>query len=255
MKLYDTTLPHRSLIHEIWDLCDADITSYPLKAVVRRVNSALETLVGLIINADGTWQFDDTNYTTTPVGKQDLTSAEISYSFADEYLEIEEIDILDTGGRYIKITPFDAVEMGVSFEEYFNITFAGSTYTAPVGFPFYYDKHGDTIRLSAGPTAANTTLTKGLRARFTRTAKLYTMSNSTTITSGEESVEPGIASPYHQLIAYMSSIPFCMSNNKRDRVPLYEKKVDEMTKDMIDFYTKREKDARKIMTPKRIQYL
>src|SRR3990167_2343230 len=240
---------------EVRSLCDADSTSYTAADLLRRVNSALETCVAYIINADGTWQFDDTNFTTTPVGKGDLTSAGISYSFADEYLEIEGIDILDTGGRYIKITPFDAVEMGVSFEEHFNITFAGSTYTAPVGFPLYYDKHGDTIRLSSGPTAANTTLTKGLRARFTRTAKLYTMSNSTTITSGEESVEPGIASPYHQLIAYMSSIPFCMSNNKRDRVPLYEKKVDEMTKDMIDFYTKREKDARKIMTPKRIQYL
>ena len=74
MRLYDTTLPHRSLIHEIWDLCDADITSYPLRGVVRRVNSAIEALVGKIINTDGTWQFDDTNYTDLPVGTGTLIS-------------------------------------------------------------------------------------------------------------------------------------------------------------------------------------
>ena len=227
---------------EIRTLCDADASSYQAPDLLRRVNSALETCVGKIINADGTWQFDDTNYTTTPVGKGDLTSGEISYSFSDEFLDIEGIDILDTGGHYIKITPFDAVEMGVSFEEYFNITFAGSTYTAPVGFPFFYDKNGDTIRLSAGPTAANTTLTKGIRARFKRTADLFTSAQVTTGTK-----VPGIASPFHQLLAYMAALPYCMSY-KKDRVALFEKKVDEMTKDMIDFYTRREKDKRPVMT-------
>lgn len=237
------------LNQEIRDLCDADATSYPAATLLRRVNSALETCVGKIINTDGTWQFDDTNYTTTPVGKGDLTSGEISYSFNDEFLDIEGVDILDTGGTYRKIEPFDAAEMGVSFEEYFNITFNGTTYSAPSGFPTHFDKQGDTIRLSYAPAAANTTLTKGIRLRFKRTADIFTSAQVTTGTK-----EPGIASPYHQLVAYMAAIPYCMSY-KKDRVPLYERKVDEMTKDMLRFYSKREKDTRKIMRPKGILYI
>lgn len=234
---------------EIRDLCDASSTSYTDAQLLRRVNNALETCVAKIINADGTWQFDDTNYTDLPEGLGNLVSGQISYSFASEYLDILEIMILTTGSIYQRITPFDADEVGMSFEEYFNITYDGSSYTAPDGFPYYYDKVGDTIRLSNSPKAANCTLTKGIKARFKRTADLFTSAQVTTGTK-----VPGIASPYHQLLAYMSAIPYCMSY-KKDRIAPYEKKVDEMTRDMLKYYSKREKDKRNIMTPKRILYI
>jgi len=237
------------LNQEIRDLCDADTTSYPAATLLRRVNSSLETCVGKIINADGTWQFDDTNYTDLPEGTGNLVSGQISYSFASEYLDILEIMILTTGGIYQRITPFDADEVGMSFEEYFNIIFDGLTYSAPTGFPYYYDKVGDTIRLSHSPTSANTTLTKGIKVRFKRTASIFTSAEVTTGTK-----VPGIASPFHQLLAYMSALPYAISY-KPNRVPLFEKKIDEMTKDMIKYYSKREKDKRNIMTPKRILYL
>ena len=253
MRLYDTTLPHRSLIHEIWDLCDTDITGLPLRRVLRSINSSIETLVGKIINADGHWQYDDTNYTDLPVGTGNLVSGQSSYSFSSEYLDILEVMILTTGGIYQRITPFDPSEMNQSWDEWVG----SATGTIPNGFPQYYDKVGDSIRFDRSPTATHATLTAGLKVRFKRTAKLYTMSNSTTITSGEETVEPGIASPYHQLIAYMSSIPFCISY-KKDRVEGYKREIGSddrrspyyggMMLDMVNFYARREKDDRPVMT-------
>jgi len=229
---------------EVRSLCDADSTSYTAADLLRRVNSALETCVGKIINADGNWQYDDTNYTDLPVGTGNLVSAQSSYSFSSEYLDILEVMILTTGGIYQRITPFDPSEMDMSWDEWVN----SATGTIPNGFPQYYDKLGDSIRFDKSPTATYATLTNGLKVRFKRTADLFTSAQVTTGTK-----VPGIASPYHQLLAYMAAIPYCMSY-KKDRVPLYEKKVDEMTKDMIDFYTRRAKDERTIMSVEFLPY-
>ena len=232
------------LNQEIRDLCDADTTSYTAATLLRRVNNALETLVGKIINSDGNWQYDDTNYTDLPVGTGNLVSGQSSYSFSSEYLDILEVMILTTGGIYQRITPFDPSEINQSFDEWVG----SATGTPPNGFPEYYDKVGDSIRLDRSPTAAHATLTNGLKVRFKRTADLFTSAQVTTGTK-----VPGIPSPYHMLIAYMAAIPHCMTY-KKDRIALYEKKVDEMTKDMIEFYTRRAKDERPVMTMEQIIY-
>lgn len=226
------------LNQEIRDLCDADSTSLTNATLLRRVNTSMETCVGKIINSDGNWQFDDSNFSDLPVGTGTLVSGQSSYSFSSEYLDILEVMILTTGGIYQRITPFDPSEMDMSWDEWTN----SATGTIPNGFPQYYDKVGDSIRLDKSPTATYATLTNGLKVRFKRTADLFTSAQVTTGTK-----VPGIASPYHQLIAYMAAIPYCISY-KKDRVALYEKKVDEMTKDMIDFYTRRAKDERPVMT-------
>lgn len=232
------------LNQEIRDLCDADTTSYTAATLLRRVNNALETLVGKIINSDGNWQYDDTNYTDLPVGTGNLVSGQSSYSFSSEYLDILEVMILTTGGIYQRITPFDPSELGQSFDEWVG----SATGTPPDGFPQYYDKVGDSIRLDRSPTATHATLTNGFKVRFKRTADLFTSAQVTTGTK-----VPGIASPYHQLIAYMAAIPYCMTY-KKDRVALYEKKVDEMTRDMLEFYTRRAKDERPVLTMESIIY-
>lgn len=232
------------LNQEIRDLCDADSTSYQAATLLRRVNSSLETLVGKIINADGYWQYDDTNYTDLPVGVGDLVSAQSSYSFSSEYLDILEVMVLSKDGTYRRVIPFDPSQLGMSFDEWVG----SATGTPPNGIPEYYDKLGDSIRFDRSPTATYVTLTSGLKVRFKRTADLFTSAQVTTGTK-----VPGIASPYHQLIAYMAAIPYCMSY-KKDRVALYEKKVQEMTQDMIDFYTRRAKDERPVMTGEFMAY-
>ena len=233
---------------EIRDLCDADTTSYMAATLLRRVNSALETLVGKIINADGHWQYDDTNYTDLPVGTGTLVSGQSIYSFSSEYLDILEVMILTTGGIYQRTTPFDPSEMNQSWDEWVG----SATGTIPNGFPQYYDKVGDSIRFDRSPTATHATLTSGLKVRFKRTADLFTSAQVTTGTK-----VPGIASPYHQLIAYMAAIPYCMSY-KKDRVEGYRREVGSenrespyyggMMLDMVNFYARREKDDRPVMT-------
>ena len=222
-------------------LCDADTTSYTAADLLRRVNTGLETLVGKIINADGTWEYDDTNYTDLPVGTGTLVEAQESYSFSSEYLQVQAIKVKDVSGNWIIVENIDQFSDnlgGIAIEEYFSAT----------GLPQYYDILGDTVRLYPAPTSTAVTLSAGLKVHFKRTADLFTSAQVTTGTK-----EPGLPSPYHVLLAYFAAIPYC-ALYKKDRVACLEKKWDEGVREVIKHYSHREKDRRKIMTMKGISY-
>ena len=226
---------------EARDLCDADATSYTAATLLRRINNSLEQVVGWIINADGTWEWEDTNYTDLPVGTGDLVQGQETYSFASEYLEIKSIEIKGTDSVYRKILPIDYSELGdVSVQEYFGLNTTGA--------PTHYDIIGDSIRLYPAPTSTAVTLTAGLKVRFTRTADLFTSAQVTTGTK-----VPGLPSPYHIILSYMAAIPYCQSY-KQDRVGLYKKEVESLKNEIIKFFAHREKDKRKIITTKSISF-
>lgn len=248
MQFYDDT-NKQGICQEIDRLCDTNDTSYPRLAKTSRVNNALEELVGEIINADGTWQYDDTNYTTTPFGQGNLVSGQISYSFAAEYLQIEEISILDINGYYRKLTPFDSSEEGKTFEETFNITFNGSAYVAKDGLATHYDIVGDTIILSNSPTAVYATLTKGLKIKFKRTAQLFTAVSTT----AADTTEPGLPSTHHIILAYMAALPY-LNIYKQQRVPFVERKILTMKTSLLKFYSQRQKGKKNIMETEFISF-
>lgn len=218
---------------EVRDLCDADTTSYPAATLLRRVNSALEEEVGKIIMIDGFWQFDDTNYTDLPIGTGTLIAAQSSYSFASEYLTLLKAKVKDANGNWHILIPIDQAEDSEALEDRLTVD----------GLPTHYDKVGDSIKLFPAPAAASVTLTNGLKVEFQRTASIFTSAEVSTGTK-----VPGIASPYHMLICYKAALPYCMAY-KKDRVALYEKKVMDLEKDMLDYYGRRPRDEVKRMTP------
>ena len=216
-------------------LCDADTTSYPAAVLLRRINNAYEDVISWLINADGTWQFDDQNYTDLPIGTQTLVAAQKTYTFNDKFLQILEVQVKDIDGNWQILRPIDQ-------REYSDLTPLDEDFETD-GLPEYYDKiSDDTIKLFPGPSATYCTLASGLKIKFKRTASLYTSAEVTTGTK-----EPGFASPFHYILAYMAAIPYCM-NYKKDRVALYKKRVEEMEKGLLEHYSQREKDKRKIIT-------
>ena len=122
--------------------------------------------------------------------------------------------------------------------------------TFNTGLPEYYDILGDSFTLYPAPTATAVTLTAGLRVDFVRTASLFTPVSTTT----EDSTEPGLPSPFHKLLVYYASIPYCTKYHP-ERVRWLEKKWDEGVKDLIKFYARRNLDRRDIMSGKEITYI
>lgn len=249
MIFYDS-VNKRAICQEIDRLCDSDDTSYPRVDKTSRVNDALEEVVTWIIQADGTWQFDDNNYTTLPRGTGTLIEGQAQYSFASEYLDIIEVEILDNNGLYRKIEPFDPSEFGdLSWDQYFGVDGSGNPKT---GWPRVYDKTADGLRLGPAPTATTCTLTAGIRVTFQRTAQLFTVATDTST----DSTAPGFASPFHVVLAYMAAIPYCMSYKPARIAALIAKVGDSdpstgMKRQILTFYSNREHDVRKQMTSKR----
>jgi len=236
----------QDLVSMINDFCDSNATSYPIASKVRNGNTGYEKLIGKILEADGDWQWDDTNFTDLPRGTGTLVEGQETYSFASEYLNILMVEVLvdSSPDVFRKLKPLDSLDLGeLSPEEYFGQESNGDP---KKGMPEYYDKVGDTIILYPAPAATSVTLASGLRVWFQRTADLFTTTDT--------SQEPGIPSPYHHLIAVWASIPFNMKYHP-ERVPWLEKKWDEGIVNMLKFFGKREKDKRHIMTNKSINYI
>lgn len=239
------------IVSEVDLLCDSNITSYPLLAKVRRYNASVNEVVGEVINADAAWQWDDTNYTDLPVGTSDLVEGQETYSFSEDYLQIESIEILDDDAeKYYRLKPLDIQERKLSPDEHFGVETGGAP---KKGRPVWYDIQGDTVYLYPSPAAADVTLTAGLKVWFKRSHREITMSNSTTVQSGEETRNPPFPSTHHILLAYMIAIPYCMSY-KKDRVGWLEKKVVEMKATLLSHYAYRDKDKRTKLSTRDISF-
>lgn len=213
-------------------LCDADSTSYPDAVLLRRVNQAYEEIVGKLLQVDGRWQFDDSNYTDLPIGTTDMVASQQDYAFDVRFLAVERVECKDSAGIWHELEPIDKEDIDVAMSEYLKTP----------GMPIQYDKQGESIILYPAPSATETTLTAGLKVHYKRTASIFT---SAEVTTGTKT--PGFPSPWHMILAYKAAIPFCMSY-KKDRVALYEQKAADMEKALLKHESKRSRDEQAIIT-------
>ena len=243
MQFYDAT-NKQGICQKADDICDSDDTSYPRVKKTREANNALEQVVGWLINADGKWQFDDTNYTNFPIGTYTLVNSQGVYSFNDKFLQLLDVQVKNVDGVYQIVKPIDQkdTQSTVPLREEFITD----------GMPLFYDKiSDDTIELLPAPdNGVSVTLASGLRIYFKRTASLFTVASDTSA----DTQTPGFASPYHEILAWMTALPYCMTY-KKDRVGMIELKIQQLKEALINHYTKRAKDERFIMTPKGILYI
>lgn len=146
MQFNDTT-NGQGLVQDAYFRVGLDATqgpiSYPINDLVRNANNALDDAVGIILGSDGRWQFDDTNYTTLPIGTTDLVTGQKDYTFDPKYLDVISVEVKDIYGNWYQLTPFDIkdVPKGMSLTDYFKTP----------GAPLKYDKIGNSIVVYPGP--------------------------------------------------------------------------------------------------------
>lgn len=246
MQFYNDTTKD-ALCQEVDRLCDTTDTNYSRLAKTARINASQDEVVSWIITADGTFEFDDKNQSDLPRATFTLQEGVARYNFATEFLRVLELEIKDANGVYYRIKPLDPDALGgLSWDEYFGTT-SGSPNT---GLPEYYDTNADGIVLGPAPTASSVTLAAGGRVTFQRKPVAFTSTSATTT----DSTEPGFASPFHVVLAYMAAIPYC-TTYKKDRVATYVQKVAEMKQQILQFYGRRNRDQRAIITNKPINFI
>lgn len=178
----------KGLVQDAYYEVKANTVSYPIADVVRNANNGLDTVVTLILGADGKWQFDDTNATDLPIGSTDIISGQQDYSFDEEYLVIKSIEISDQYGNWRRLIPLDNDDLLK--------TQALSALDLQSGNPTHYDKMGESIILYPIPNY-NLRLdeegTAGIRAYFQRKISYFEITDT--------DKEPGFAKHLHKYIS------------------------------------------------------
>jgi len=203
-------------------LADADSTSYTAANLLIDVNTAVETLVGKIIQVCKHFTFDDENFANIAQGTITLEEGVSKYTITDKFLHILEIKVEDNNG-YLHIVE------------------------ATTGLPTQYRAIGRTIFLAPAPKASAVTLTAGAEFSYTRTSYQITSADVTTGT-----LVPGIASPWHITIARMAAIEYC-SSYKKDRVPKLMAQIQDDIygrEGLLSFYINRQQDRGSRLIPK-----
>ena len=227
---YNSEANSQDIVNQTLWYCSASTTDYPINDLTRNANIAYHKAVVNIQSADGTWDYDDTNNTTLPIGTADLVSGQQDYALDDTMLELQRVEIKNSAGDWVLLKPTDQSE----------IHEAMSAYQSTDGAPFEYDKVGRSLFLYPAPNYASVA---GLKVHFKRHANIFTAADNTK--------EPGFADAFHNIICLYTAREYCLLY-KPERLVLIQNEIHELEAQMKKFYARRTKDVKTKLTPRRI---
>jgi hypothetical protein len=166
MKLYNP-VENDGLIDEILRITGTTSAVYSLKAMVLRLNNALDKYWFLASSSSPKGTFDDTNNTSLPVETQNIVAGTNAYkisSFTNEVLQISKLAVLNDDGEEVDLIREDFDDLQSFYELY-------TTDSDQQGIPGYWTKMGDYIYIRACP---NYSETSGLRAYVNRELSKFT---------------------------------------------------------------------------------
>lgn len=212
---------------------DGTSTAYTTPDLTYSLNRALEKVTSIIREAQGRWQWDDSNDTDFPIATTALVANQQDYSLdGTSHFRIERIEVKDTAGNWSKLVPFDQVDA-------YSQSLTGLLNTP--GSPGYCDKVGNSLFLYPAP---NYSQAASLKLYYER-GPSYFVTTDTTKT-------PGFNPLYHRYLslvaaqdyAQIHSLPIAGGVLKNGtRTGLYIP-IQDMEGEIETFYTLRDVDDR-----------
>lgn len=220
----------------------SDTTSYPIKAFTRNANFALDRVLSLIFKADN-WLFDDTNQTGELLDvSNNLVNGTQKTACSVTWLTIERLRIKDPNGNLIILPELNRRQQG------------NAQLTAPAGTPTSYFRLGNYLYFDKAP---NYNATGGIEVQFQRGASYFA--------NGDTTKAPGFATQFHRLVSLWGALDWCDLNSP-SRSPSIRARIGSppdlmnnqagsgMEKELVDFYSRRDGDARPTLTTRREDY-
>ena len=138
---------------------------YPLADMVASANRWVQAVGLWIWRVSGTWEFDDSNYTTLPFATTNLVNNQQDYALPTTALALRRVEVRDANGIWSQLTQMDASEVGGALLEQGKIA----------GLPRHYDVVGNSLMLYPRPAAASVTLVGGLRMQVDRESLTFSV--------------------------------------------------------------------------------
>ena len=205
------------------------------------INLGLDDIWSVILQASGKWNFDDSNQTDYPIITTNLVSGRRDYTFTldgtgNVILDIYRVMVANSSGQYTEIYPVDQQDTtsraGNKEDTGSFINGANAT-----GTPTRYDKTANGIFLDVIP---NYNSSNGLKIFINREASYFTTSDTTK--------KPGFAGLFQTYPAIFASELYAGIKTLSNLKKLTLDKAN-MRRDVENYYSKRDKDTAKRMTP------
>lgn len=209
------------------------------------VNLTLSKALSLIFEADGRWQFDDSNHTdpsgnlTYPIIKGNLVSGQRDYPFLTDdnnnlILDIYKVAILpsSTATLYEELAPLDELMDTNMIAE-----------SSTTGVPTAYGKLSNGVFLDTPPSY---NATNGIKLYISREASSFAVTDT--------AKKPGFAGLYHEYLALVPAYNYARDNS----MPIAEqlkRDIREMEVEIKKHYSRRSKDERPAMRGKKVLFI
>lgn len=195
-----------------------------LYAFTNLLNRALDTVTNLIMECDGRWQFDDSNYTDLPIGQTNMVDGQQNYGLSVTHLKLLRVEVMDQTGIWNRLDPMDFNDIdNQGITEYLN---------GP-GTPKYYDVQDGSLFLYPKPQTGYVTMTAGLKVYFQRAPSYFAYTDTTKV--------PGFSSTFHRLVSRWASYDYALFR----QLPITKALRDEITVlegQLQDYYASRQPD-------------
>lgn len=182
-----------------------------------------------ILEAQDTWDIDDTNHTDYAIATTPLVADQRDYSFPTslKILKIKRVDITYDGENYYNAIPVDSFEFGDGLG---NTTDEDNNFSksAPA-----YDVKTDTIWAYPLANASDVSAGAKIRIEFARSLDDFETTDTTQ--------EPGIDRPWHDMIADGASMKYAIIKNMENAKNL-KTLFDEKRFKMKSYYARKQED-------------
>lgn len=227
---------------------DVSGSTIAFKKFCARLNRAIDSYHLIWAKSAGTWQADDANFTTYPILTKNIVSGTRDYLLdedgtGNDITDISKVLILpsSTATQYIEITPVD--ELNTSTSEILLNTLTG--------VPTQYGKLSNALFLDRIP---NYSVSAGIKIIVNREGSYFT-------TASDVTKKPGVPA-YHEYFYLKPAYEYAqikgLSNLKELEKAVIDLEGSErlgITGKIQEFFSRRERDVRNIMTTKRINYI
>jgi hypothetical protein len=216
------------LVEQYTGVGDGNISgnSTYLKQVTGLINNWYGIVVSDILDADGRWQFDDTNHTKEPVATFDLVSGQAKYNFtldeqSNQILRLGYVSVKDSAGNWINLKPIDQTDIrSQAYDEFMETS----------GQPMYFDiSDGVGVKLFPAP---NYNSTGGGKVYFQREPSYFASTDTTK--------KAGFAGPYHIILAMGAAYDWGLGKNKANVANLRQE-IEQRREEVRAFYSRRNK--------------
>ena len=220
-----------SLIEDIDFLVGTTSDDYPNADKLRNINQHYYEVVTKILSAQSNWEWDDTNFSTFPVGTTTLVDSQEDYTLPSGIVKLLRVEVLDSSGNYVKLKQVDDQEIPNAMTE-----FQGTA-----GMPLYYQEIGPSVKLFPAPASGSVTLAAGLKVYFQR--------NPTIFTNADAASSPGFDAQFHRILSLGAALDWAIKKGLPSVKALAEKKAD-LESRLMEHYAKRNREVRpKIRAP------